>query len=157
MVHGNAIVQATQKIAAKTCIETYPNFKQLALSKDGASHCLYFLNAAYSDPVFTSAEDAEDPIVIMQLDIKNAFGSLCARLVLDVLSDNASRDYSCGIKIDEDFETAVHELRSYFGFFKLARACEYVLRFYSYDGATNYLKPWFTLTMKPQLGDFLKL
>ncbi len=28
----------------------------------------------------------------------------------------------------------------YFGFFKLARACESVLRFYSYDGATNYLK-----------------
>jgi hypothetical protein len=48
--------------------------------------------------------------------------------------------YSCGIKLDEAFETAVHELRAYFGFFKLARACESVLRFYSYDGATNYLK-----------------
>jgi len=124
----------------------------------------------------------------MQLDIKNAFGSLCARLVLDVLSSKASRDYSCGIKVDEDFETAVHELRAYFGFFKLAHACESVLRFYSYDGATNYLKlktgdaqnswyftmspftsgaafsrcslnfeSWLTLTMKPQLGDFLKL
>jgi hypothetical protein len=43
-------------------METYPNFKQLALSKDGASHCLYFLNAAYTDPDFTSAEDAEDPM-----------------------------------------------------------------------------------------------
>jgi hypothetical protein len=55
----------------------------------------------------------------MQLDIKEAFGSLCARLVLDVLSGKASRDYSCGIKVDEAFETAVHELRAYFGFFKL--------------------------------------
>jgi hypothetical protein len=36
--------------------------------------------------------------------------------------------------------TAVHELRAYFGFFNLARACESILRFYSYDGATNYLK-----------------
>ena len=62
----------------------------------------------YSDPVFTSAEDAEDPMVIMKLDISNAFGSLCARLVLDVLSGKASRDYACGIKVDEDFETAVH-------------------------------------------------
>ncbi len=44
-------LQATQQTAAKTCIETYPNFKQLALSKDGASHCLYFLNVACSDPV----------------------------------------------------------------------------------------------------------
>jgi len=29
---GHPIVQATQQAAAKTCIETYPNFKQLALS-----------------------------------------------------------------------------------------------------------------------------
>ena len=46
---GNAIVQATQQTATKTSIDTYINFKQLALSKDGVSHCLYFLNAAYSD------------------------------------------------------------------------------------------------------------
>ena len=137
---GNAIVQATQQTAAKTCIDTYTNFKQLALSKDGASHCLYFLNAAYSDPAFTSAEDEADPMVIVKLDISNAFGSLCARLVLDVLSGKASRDYACGIKIDEEFETAVHELRAYFGFFKLARTCETILRYYSYDGATNYVK-----------------
>ena len=83
---GHAIVQATQHIAAKMCIDTYPNFKQLALAKDGASHWLYFLNAAYSDTVFTSAEDDEDPWVIMTLDISNTFGSLCTRLVLDVLS-----------------------------------------------------------------------
>jgi hypothetical protein len=129
---GNAIVQTTQKRVAKTCIETYPNFKQLTLSKDGASHFLYFLNVAYADPDFSSAEDAEDPMVFMQLDIKNAFGSLCARLVLDVLSGKVSRDYSCVIKVDEAFETVVHELRAYSGFFKLARACESVLRFYSY-------------------------
>ena len=70
---GNAIVQATQQTAAKTCIDTYTNFKQLALSKDGASHCLYFLNAVYSDPAFTSAEDEADPMVIVKLDISNAF------------------------------------------------------------------------------------
>ena len=90
---GNAIVQATQQTAAKTCIDTYTNFKQLALSKHGVSHCLYFLNAAYSDPTFTSAEDETDAMVIVKLDISNAFGSLCTRLVLDVLSGKASRDY----------------------------------------------------------------
>ena len=47
---GNAIVQATQQTTAKTCIDTYTNFKQLVLSKDGTSHWLYFLNATYSDP-----------------------------------------------------------------------------------------------------------
>jgi hypothetical protein len=133
-------VQATQQTTAKTCIDTYTNFKQLSLSKDGASHCLYFLNTAYSDPAFTSAEDTEDPMVIVKLDISNGFGSLCTRLVLDVLSDKASREYECGIKVDEDFETVVHELRTYFGFFKLVRTCDSILRFYSYDGPTNYVK-----------------
>ena len=85
-------------------------------------------------------EDETDPMVIVKLDISNSFGSLCARLVLDVLSGKASRDYDCRIKIDEEFETAVHELKANFGFFKLARTCETILRYYSYDGATNYVK-----------------
>jgi hypothetical protein len=77
-----------------------------------------FLNVVYL------VEDTEDPMVIVKLDISNTFGSLYARLVLDVLSDKPSRDYACGIKVDEDFETDVHELRSYFDFFKFARPCE---------------------------------
>jgi hypothetical protein len=105
---GNAIVQAVQLVAAKVCIETYPNFKQLALSRDGASHFLYLLNSAYYDPSFTSAPHVEDPMVIINLDISNAFGTICARLVLDHLSGKASRDYACGINADTDFETAVH-------------------------------------------------
>ncbi len=69
---------------------------------------LYFLNAAYSDTIFTSSEDDEDPWVIMKLDISNAFGSLCDRLVLDVLSGMVSRDYASAIKVHEDFEKVVH-------------------------------------------------
>ncbi len=44
--------------------------------------------------------------------------------------------------MNEDFETSVHELRSYFRFFKIgtSHTCESILRFYSYDGTTNYLK-----------------
>jgi hypothetical protein len=56
------------------------------------------------------------------------------------MSGKASRDYGCVIKIDEDFETVVHELRTYFVFVNLAHTCESILRFYSYDGTTNYLK-----------------
>ena len=63
-------------------------------------------------------------MVIMKLDISNAFGSLCARFVLDVLSGKASRDYACGIKVDEDFETAVHEL-AYF-VFRIFQACTHM-------------------------------
>jgi hypothetical protein len=59
---------------------------------------------------------------------------------LDVLSGKVSRDYASGIKVDEDFETTVHELRVYFGFFKLTHTCESILHFYSYNGVTNDLK-----------------
>jgi hypothetical protein len=47
----------------------------------------------------------------LKLDTKNVVVSLDDRLVLDVLSGKASRDYECGIKLGEDFETTVHELR----------------------------------------------
>ena len=123
--------------STKSCIDTSPNFKQLAVSKDSASHSLHFLSATYYDPAFTSAADAEDPTVIVNLDITIAFGILCARLVLNVRSGKASRDYACGINVNEDFETVVYELRSYFGLFKLTSSCETILRFYSYDGATG--------------------
>ena len=42
--------------------------------------------------------------------------------------------------MDEEFETSVHELRTYFGFFKFGRTCETILCFYFYDGDTNYVK-----------------
>ena len=93
-----------------------------------------------NDPVFTSAADTEDPTVIVNLDISNAFGTLSGRLVLDVLAGKASHDYPCGINVDAEFETTVHELKSYFGFLRLQRTCETILRFYSYDGNTNYVK-----------------
>jgi len=120
--------------STKSCIDTSPNFKQLAVSKDSASHTLHFLNATYYDPAFTSAADAEDPTVIVNLDITIAFGILCARLVLNVRSGKDSRDYTCGINVTEDFETAVYELNC---LFKLARSCEKIICFYSYDGATG--------------------
>jgi len=67
--------------------------KQLGLTKDCSSHFLYFFNAAYSDSAFTSTVDTEDPMVIVKLDISNTFISLCARLVLDVLSDKQLQKY----------------------------------------------------------------
>ncbi len=98
------------------------------------------LNSAYYDPSFTMASDVEDPMVIINLDISNAFGILHVRLVLDHLSGRASRDYVCVINTDTDFETTVHELKYYFGFFRLHHICETILRFYSYDGSTNYVR-----------------
>ena len=59
------------------------------------------------------------------------------------MKTNQPKEWSlfvCVINIGEDFETVVHELRSYFGFFRLQRTFETMLRFYSYDGVTNYIK-----------------
>jgi hypothetical protein len=51
----------------------------------------------------------------------------------------ASRDYASGIKVDvEDFETVVHELRSYFGFLSLNTHVNLSFVF-TCNGATNYL------------------
>ena len=97
---GSTIVQAVQPITAKVCIETYPNLKQLTLSKDVASHFLYFLNARHYDPSFTSAADDEDPEVIVNLDIFNTVGTLCSGLVLDVLEGKASQDNAHGVDVD---------------------------------------------------------
>ena len=77
-----------------------------------------------SIPTQTSNSWLCHPMVIVKLDISKAFGSLYARLVLDVLSGKVSHDYDCDIKIDEEFETTVHELKAYFGFFKLVHTCE---------------------------------
>ncbi len=53
---------------------------------------------------------------IINLDISNVFGTLCARLVLDVLVGKAWCDYTCFINVDDDFETTVYELKKIFRF-----------------------------------------
>jgi hypothetical protein len=86
------------------------------------------------------AEYSDNNLTIINLDITNVFDTLRTRLVLDVLGDKDSRDYTCVINVDEDFETVVYEVWSHCVFFKLARACETIFRFYSYDGVTDYGK-----------------
>ena len=64
-------------------------------------------------PGFHLGSGCRESTVIVNLDITNAFGALCARLVLDVISGKTSRDYACGINANEDF-----------GLFKLTRSYE---------------------------------
>jgi hypothetical protein len=86
------------------------------------------LFSKYSDRRSLRQRIFEDPMVMVKLDILNAFGSLSVRLVLNFLSDKVfPRDYECEIKTDKDFETVVHELRKYFGFFKFSHTCDFVL------------------------------
>ena len=111
---GNVIVQTVQPFDSEVWIETYPNFKQYGLSKVGDSHFFYLLNSSYYDPCFTSVPDTNDPMVIINLDISNTFGTLYSRLVLDVLTVESSHDYTCtcDINTDDDFDTSVYELKA---------------------------------------------
>jgi hypothetical protein len=46
--------------------------------------------------------DPSDPDVIIKLDICNASNALCRQLTLDVLGGQASSDYACGLKGDNN-------------------------------------------------------
>jgi hypothetical protein len=80
---------------AKLFPSTSDHFIQTAGIRDGASHCAKILSVFYDslDP-----SDPDDPEVIIEIDISNAFNTTCRALTLDVLSGGASRDYACGLK-----------------------------------------------------------
>ena len=49
--------------------------------------------------------DAQDPDVIIKMDISNAFNDLCRYLSLDVLSGTASCDYASGLNFGDSVFT----------------------------------------------------
>ena len=109
---------------------TYENFLQTAGLKDGASHCAKILTSMYA----TLNSDPTDPDVIIKIDIVNAFNMLCRLLSLDVLGGTASRDYACGLKEGDSFETVCEELRNMFEYFKAMRTTKSHLRYFDYLG-----------------------
>jgi hypothetical protein len=119
---GHAIVQAVQPLAAKTRINSYSSFKQLALSKDDASHFLYLLNDACYDPAFISAADADDR---PYSDSKSCHHERIWHFMPDTRPGCPCRQ-------------SVSQLRM--GHQTLMGTCETILRFYSYDGTDKYIK-----------------
>ena len=63
-------------------ISTYDNFIQFAGLKDRASHWAKLLTIMYNN----LDSDAQDPDVIIKIDISNAFNVLCRYLSLDVVA-----------------------------------------------------------------------
>ena len=58
----------------------------------------------------TLNSDPTDPDVLIKIDIVNVFNMLCRSLSLDVLGGTASRDYACGLKEGDSFQTVCDEL-----------------------------------------------
>ena len=73
----------------------------------------------------------------MNIDISNAFNSLCRALTLD---GKATRDYACGIKANEDLESACDSLRPMFDFFHGMRTCESKIRNFDCNGDVHTVK-----------------
>jgi hypothetical protein len=78
--------------------------------------------------------DPNDPDVIIKIDIVNAFNMLCRLLSLDVLGGTASRDFACGLKEGDSFETVCEGLRNIFEYFKAMRTSKSHLRYFDYLG-----------------------
>ena len=76
----------------------------------------------------TLNSDPTDPDVLIKIDIVNAFNMLCRSLSLDVLGGTASRDYACGLKEGDNFETVCDELRNMFEYFKAMRTTKWLWR-----------------------------
>ena len=115
---------------------TYDNFIQTAGIRNGASHCAKILSVFY-DNLDTS--DHNDPEVIIQIHISNAFNSTCRALTLDVLSGRASRDYACDLKRGDAIPTCEH-LSNLFGYFKAMRTCHAKLRYFDWHGQVHLAK-----------------
>ncbi len=124
---------ATQGSVANIFTSTYDNFIQFAGLKDGASHCAKLLTIMYDN----LDSDAQDPDVIIKVDISNAFNVLCRYLTLDVLSGTASRDYASGLKFGDSIETSCDTLRNMFPYFQAMRTCTSTLRYYDWFGQVH--------------------
>ena len=101
--------------------------------KDGASHCAKLLTIMYDN----LDSDAQDPVVIIKVDISYAFNVLCRYLSLNVLSGTASRDYASGLKFGDSIATSCDTLRNMFPYFQAMRTCTPILRYYDCFGQVH--------------------
>ena len=85
---------------------SYKNFIQFASISDGVSFCAKSIIAWYDTLDVVSAP--EDPEVICALDVKSAYQCTDRRLTLDVINNEATRDYAAGFRKGQPFTTSSH-------------------------------------------------
>ena len=83
--------------------------------------------------------DVDNPLVVMQLDIINAFCSVSRQAQLDVMAEMASTSYNNGNVRDGDIIPCAPSLRKYCGYFQSMQAHSSTLRFIDHRGQPYHL------------------
>ena len=117
-------------------MSTYDNFLQFAGQKDGATRCAQITQLLASD---WAAYDAANPLVVIQLDIINAFCSVRRQAQFDVLAEKASTLYDNGHVQDGDSIPCAPSLRKYRGYFQSMQGHASTLRFNDHAGQSHLL------------------
>jgi len=93
-------------------MSTYDNFLQFACQKDSATRCSQITQLIASN---WEVHDVDNPLVVMPLNIINAFCSICRQAQFEVLAERASTSYDNGNMRDGDMIPCAPSLRKYWG------------------------------------------
>jgi len=117
-------------------MSAYDNFLQFAGQKDRVTCC------AQVTQLFTLDWDVhndDNTLAVMQLDIINAFCSVCRQTQVEVLAEKASTSYNNGNVRDGDMIPCAPSLRKYCGYFQSMQAHSSTLRFIDHRGQPYHL------------------
>jgi len=132
---------------ANFLMSTYDNFLQFACQKDGATRCAQITQLIASNG---EVHDVDNPLVVMQLDIINAFCSIRRQAQFDVLAERASTSYDNGKVRDGDMIPCAPSLRKYWCYFQSMQGrSASTLRFSDHRGQPHHL----TCSKGGQQGD----
>jgi len=131
---------------ANFLMSTYDNFLQFADQKDGATRCAQ-INLLIAS--IWEAHDVDNPLVVMQLDIINAFCSVRRQAQSGVLAERALTSYDNGNVRDGDMIPCAPSLRKYWGYFQSMQGHASTLRFTDHKGQSHPL----TCSKGGQQGD----
>jgi len=117
-------------------MSTYDNFLQFAFHKDGATRCAQITQLIASN---WEVHDVDNPLVVMQLDIINAFCSVRRQAQFDVLAERASTSYDNGNLRDGDMIPCAPSLHKSWGYFQSMQFHSSTLHFTDHRGQPHHL------------------
>ena len=131
---------------ANFLMSTYDNFLKFACQKDGATRCAQITQLIASN---LEAHDVDNPLVVMQIDIINAFCPVRKRAQFDVLAERASMSCDNRNVRDGDMIPCASSLRKYWGYFQTMQGHSLTLRLTDHRGQPHHL----TCSKGGQQGD----
>jgi len=117
-------------------MSTSDNFLKLAYQKDGATRYAQITQLIASN---WEVHDVDNPRVVMQLHIINAFCSVRRQAEFDVLADRASTSYDNGNLRDGDMIPCAPSLRKNWSYFQSMQGRASTLRFTGHRGQPHHL------------------